>query len=84
MFESPHRETYTLINVALLTTSMSSALKLKLIDGVFIGIAMTDPTDCSDQDDMQMSSPSVTIESSFPPGGGSRNTGSATAIVGGT
>ena len=44
---------------------------------------MTDPTDSSDQD-MQTSSPSGTTESSFSPGGGSRNTGSTAAIVGGT
>ena len=44
-------------------------------------IVMTDPTDSSDQD-IQMSSPSVTTESSFPPGGGSRrSTGSTAAIV---
>ena len=43
-------------------------------------IVMTDPIDSSDQD-IQTSSPSVTTESSFSPGGGSRSTGSTAAIV---
>ena len=35
-------------------------------------IVMTDPSDSSDQD-IQMSSPSVTTESSFSPGDGGRS-----------
>ena len=54
-----------------------------MIDGMFIGTVMTDPTDSSDHD-TQMPSPSVTTEGSFSPGGGSRSSCSTAAIAGGT